>query len=94
MAHDTTQFCTPPAAPTGLSATAVSASQINLSWSDNAGDETSYRVEQSPNGTSSWSEIASLGANSHAFSDSGLACKNVLLPGAGVPGRGWAIFEL
>ena len=77
VAHDTTQFCTPPAAPTGLSASAVSASQINLSWSDNAGDETGYRVEQSPNGTSSWSEIASLGANSHAFSDSGLACNGM-----------------
>jgi hypothetical protein len=31
---------TPPAAPSNLTATASSSSQINLSWSDNASDET------------------------------------------------------
>ncbi len=72
VAHGTTQACPPPVAPTGLSATAISASQINLSWTDNAGDESGYRVERSLNGTSGWIEIASLGTNSCAFSDSGL----------------------
>src|SRR5438093_282810 len=35
------------AAPTGLTATAVSSTQINLAWTDNAGNETSYVVERS-----------------------------------------------
>ena len=50
---------TAPAAPTGLTATAVSPTQINLAWSDVTG-ETGYRVERSPNGSNSWVEIASL----------------------------------
>ena len=35
-------------APTGLSATAVSSSQINLTWTDNSLAEDGYRIEQSP----------------------------------------------
>jgi len=72
--HDTTTACAPPAAPSNLSAAAVSDSQINLSWTDNTGDETAYRVERSPNGSTGWGEIASLAANTTAYSDSGLAC--------------------
>jgi parallel beta-helix repeat protein len=73
VAHAATTAC-PPVAPSGLSATAVSASQINLAWTDNADDETSYRVERSPNGSTSWSEIVSLAANSTTYSSSGLDC--------------------
>jgi len=36
-----------PAAPTELTATAVSPTQINLAWTDNATNETGYRIEQS-----------------------------------------------
>ena len=36
-----------PAAPTGLTATPVSPTQINLVWTDNATNETGYRIEQS-----------------------------------------------
>ncbi len=49
---------TAPAAPTGLTATAVSPTQINLAWNDVSG-ETGYRVERSPNGSNQWVEIAS-----------------------------------
>ena len=42
---------TVPNAPTGLVATAVSSSQIDLTWTDNAGNETGFIVERSPNGT-------------------------------------------
>jgi hypothetical protein len=40
-----------PTAPTGLTATPVSVSQINLAWTDNATDETAYKVYRSTNGT-------------------------------------------
>jgi hypothetical protein len=60
------------AAPTNLTATAVSTSQIKLAWMDNATNETSYSVERSTDGTT-WSQIASLGANSTSYSDTGLA---------------------
>jgi CSLREA domain-containing protein len=59
--------------PTNLTATAASYQAINLSWLDNANDETNYRVERSLNG-SDWAEITILAANAVAHSDSGLTC--------------------
>src|SRR5262249_38358693 len=44
-----------PATPTGLTATALSASKIQLSWTDNAINETGYRVFRSVNG-GTWSQ--------------------------------------
>ena len=61
-----------PATPTNLVATAVSSSQINLSWTDNSNNETGFKVERSPNGTS-FSQIALRGANVTTFSNTGLA---------------------
>ena len=57
-----------PSAPTGLSATAVSPTRIDLSWNDTS-SETGYRVERSSNGSSGWTEIASPGANQTSYSD-------------------------
>ena len=53
-----------PSAPTNLSASAVSTSQINLSWTDNASNETGFRIERSPDGTS-FTEIATRGGERH-----------------------------
>jgi len=53
----------PPATPTGLSASAASDSQIDLSWVDQAGNEDGYRLEWSDNGGSSWTPRPDLGAN-------------------------------
>ena len=63
----------PDGGPTGLGASAVSPSQINLAWTDGAGNESGYRVERSANGTSGWSVVAELPVNSQAFSNTGLA---------------------
>jgi membrane-bound lytic murein transglycosylase len=68
----TTTGCPLPA-PSSLSANALSSSQINLSWSDNSTDETSFRVERSPNGTSSWDEIGNVAANTTSYSNTGLS---------------------
>ena len=61
----------PPAAPSSLAATAVSASGINLTWADNSTDESSFGLERSTGG-SAFTEIASLGENINSFSDTGL----------------------
>ena len=61
----------PPTAPTNLTASAVSSSQINLSWTDNASDEAGFRIERSPDGTA-FAEIATVGANVTAYADAGL----------------------
>ena len=39
-----------PAAPTGLTATAAACDQIDLGWTDNADNETSFKIERSDNG--------------------------------------------
>jgi HYDIN/CFA65/VesB family protein/ASPM-SPD-2-Hydin domain-containing protein len=57
-----------PAAPSDLTATAVSATQINLSWRDNSGDELGFRIERSLDGFI-FAEIATVGSNITAFND-------------------------
>lgn len=64
---------TPPAAPSGLTAQAVSSTAIDLAWTDNATDETGYVVERSPTGTGTWTVVAgSLPAATTTFRDTGL----------------------
>ena len=59
------------ATPTDLTATPVSTTQIDLSWSDNATTETAYQIERSPDGTT-WTLWTTLDANAATYSDSGL----------------------
>lgn len=61
----------PPAAPSSLTATAVSSSQIDLGWTDNSSDEDGFEIEWSPDG-SNFSLLATAGAGVTSFSDSGL----------------------
>ena len=59
-----------PAAPSNLTATAVSSKQVNLSWTDNSSDETGFRIYRSTNGVSfSW--VATAGANVTTYSNIG-----------------------
>ena len=60
---------TVPAAPSGLAATAVSANQINLTWTDNANNETQFKVERKTGAGGTYSQIATPGANSTSHSD-------------------------
>jgi hypothetical protein len=57
-----------PAAPSDLTATAVSSTQINLSWHDNSGDELGFRIERSLDGFV-FAEIATVGSNVTSFND-------------------------
>ncbi|HKV10419.1 MAG TPA: pre-peptidase C-terminal domain-containing protein [Thermoanaerobaculia bacterium] len=63
--------CTPPSAPTGLTASAASQSQVNLSWSASSG-ATSYTILRS---TTSGGPYSSVGTSSTpSFSNTGLSC--------------------
>ncbi len=63
-----------PSAPSGLTATAVSSSQINLTWVDNATDETGFKIERcSGAGCSNFAVIATVGANVTSYSNTGLS---------------------
>ncbi len=59
-----------PAAPTNLGATAISSSQIGLSWTDNANNETGFRIQRSTDGIN-FAFIVTLGANVTAYTDNG-----------------------
>ncbi len=59
-----------PAAPTSLTATAASSSQINLSWSGSKG-ATGYLVQQSPNGSTGWTQIGTTSGTT-TYQDTGL----------------------
>ncbi|MCP4137737.1 MAG: hypothetical protein GY754_42630 [bacterium] len=68
---DTTTPDVAPADPAGLTALAVSASEITISWTDNSGNESGFRVERSPDG-SAFTEITTVAANATSYADSGL----------------------
>ena len=61
-----------PAAPSGLTATAVSSGRINLAWTDNSTYEQGFKVERSTDGVT-FAEIASVGANVTTYVSLGLA---------------------
>ena len=67
----TFQFASP-AAPTGLSAAALSGSAVRLTWTDNSDDETGFRIERSMGG-GSFSLIHTTAAGVTTFDDTGLA---------------------
>lgn len=60
-----------PIAPTSLASTAVSSSQINLSWIDNATNESGYYVDRSSDGVT-FTRIATLAAGAVSYSSTGL----------------------
>jgi len=61
-----------PTSPTNLSATAVSSSKINLSWSDNSYGEDGFKIERKTGATGVYSQIAVTAANATSYSDTGL----------------------
>lgn len=62
-----------PAAPTNLSATAFSRTQINLAWTDNSSDETGFKIERCQGATcTNFVQIATVGAGVTSFSNTGL----------------------
>ena len=64
---------TAPNAPSGLSATAVSSSQINLAWTDNSNNETGFEVQRCADAScASVLTTKPAGANAVSLSDTGL----------------------
>lgn len=66
-----TPSVSPPLAPTSLTATTVSSSRINLSWTDNSNNESGFKIERKTE-TGTYSLIATVGANVTTYSDTGL----------------------
>lgn len=64
---------TAPTAPTGLVVSTVSASQVNLAWGDNSGNESGFRIERKLARLGSWQAVATVSAGSGTYSSIGLA---------------------
>ena len=62
----------PPAAPTGVTATATASSQINLLWTDASGNETGFKIERAAASAGPWTQIATVGVNVTTYSNTGL----------------------
>lgn len=59
----------PPNAPTGLNTTAVTATRVDLSWTDNSTNETTFHIQRAPLGSTAFTEIDTVGANVENYSD-------------------------
>jgi hypothetical protein len=64
---------TPPAAPTGLTATAVSSSQINLAWTDNSSGNAGFKIERSTSASSGFTLIHTVAAGVTTYQNTGLS---------------------
>ncbi|HEW78577.1 MAG TPA: hypothetical protein ENH34_01225, partial [Phycisphaerales bacterium] len=71
IGYVTTMVPGTPMAPSNLVATAVSISQIDLSWVDNSNNEDSFSIERKT-GSGLFSQIATVGVNVTIYSDTGL----------------------
>ncbi len=63
----------PPAAPSGLTATAASRSQINLKWTDNSDNESGFKIERSTSATTGFTQIATVGVGVTEYANTGLS---------------------
>jgi plastocyanin len=61
--HDVPTGGNPPAAPTNLQAAAQSTTSIALTWTDNANNETGFRIESRTVDSATFTEVMSVGAN-------------------------------
>lgn len=66
------QVLEPPAAPSELVATGISASRIRVSWRDNSANENGFRIERRLSG-GDWTPAASVARDVTSFVDSGLS---------------------
>jgi PKD repeat protein len=64
---------TPPAAPTNLTAAAVSSSRVDLTWTDNSANENGFKIERCTGAScSNFTQIGAAGSNIKSFSNTGL----------------------
>lgn len=59
-------------APASPMATAFSATEIDVQWTENFNTETGFVIERSPNGTDSWTQAGTAAAGAQVFYDNGL----------------------
>lgn len=61
-----------PAAPSNLTATASSPTQVKLSWKDNSNNETGFKIERQIGAQGVWTQIATSATNTTGYANTGL----------------------
>ena len=61
----------PPLAPSNLAGAAAGRTRVNLNWTDNANNETGFKIERSTNGIA-FTQVGTANANATAYSNLGL----------------------
>src|SRR5438034_11333077 len=64
-----TTFSNLPAAPSGLTITSITSATVSLAWTDNANNETGFKVQRKQGATGIYTQIATPGANVTTFTD-------------------------
>ena len=62
----------PPTAPDNLAATPISSTQIELTWQDNSGNETGFKLERSKGDNANFTEVATIAKNTLTYQDQNL----------------------
>ncbi|MBU1950779.1 MAG: fibronectin type III domain-containing protein, partial [Candidatus Eisenbacteria bacterium] len=62
----------PPAAPSHLEGMAINSSRIDLTWTDNSGNETGFQIERATAGAGPYTAIDTTAADVEAYSNTGL----------------------
>ena len=74
-----TTLPTIPTAPSSLTATAMSSSQIDLAWTDNSSNEDGFKIERKLSADPTYTQIATVPANSTTYSSTGLSSSTLYL---------------
>src|SRR5206468_6693122 len=64
-----TTLSTIPVAPSGLTITSVTSGSVSLAWTDNANNETGFKIQRKKGATGTYTQIATRGANVTTYSD-------------------------
>ncbi|MGB2937041.1 MAG: fibronectin type III domain-containing protein, partial [Phycisphaerae bacterium] len=71
-AYATTQTPGIPAAPSDLTATAVSSGQIDLEWTDNSDNEIGFKIDRKTGAEGTWGPLDTVGEDVTTYEDTGL----------------------
>ena len=63
----------PPAAPSALTATALSSTDLRINWTDNANNETQFKIERKTGAGGTYAQIATVNANVTIYTNTGLS---------------------
>jgi fibronectin type 3 domain-containing protein len=73
VVNATTSAPSVPNAPSNLIATAASATEIDLTWTDNSSNETGFVIQRSTSSSGPFAQVGTVGANLTSYQDTGVS---------------------